>query len=239
MEEKIVIFKHKGIKLKKIKDEFKNDQQIDLSELLSPPVTQNKRFTTKPAVHVHEFYVSGEIESSENYIEWFDLIRSAGETDILKFYINSPGGDLFTAIQFLRVLSETEATIAVSVEGACMSAATLIFLCGDQFEVSSHSMFMFHNYSSGVEGKGGEMYDRIQHEKTWSEKLLRDIYSDFLTEKEIVSILDNKDIWMDGEEVIKRLTSKVKAMQKANNIEEAIEVEIIDKKKKKATKKTS
>ena len=146
---------------------------------------------------------------------------------------------MFTAIQFLRVLSETEATIAVSVEGACMSAATLIFLCGDQFEVSSHSMFMFHNYSSGVEGKGGEMYDRIQHEKTWSEKLLRDIYSDFLTEKEIVSILDNKDIWMDGEEVIKRLTSKVKAMREANNIEEAVEVEIIDKKKKKATKKTS
>ena len=232
MGEKNVINKGNAI-MKKIK----NDQQIDLLELLSPPVNQNKRFTTKPAVHVHEFYVCGEIESSENYIEWFDLIRSASETDILKFYINSPGGDLFTAIQFLRVLSETEATIAVSVEGACMSAATLIFLCGDQFEVSSHSMFMFHNYSSGVEGKGGEMYDRIHHEKAWSEKLLRDIYSGFLTEKEIVSILDNKDIWMDGEEVVKRLTSKVKAMQAASN--EMVEVEIIDKKKKKATKKTS
>lgn len=219
---------------------FKNGrQQIDLSELLNPPVTQNQRFTTKHAVNIHEFYVSGEIESSEDYIEWFDLIRSAGETDILKFYINSPGGDLFTAIQFLRVLSETEATIVVSVEGACMSAATLIFLCADQFEVSPHSMFMFHNYSSGVEGKGGEMYDRIQHEKTWSEKLLRDIYSDFLTEKEIVSILDNKDIWMDGEQVIKRLEVKVKAIQKAHGMEEAVEVEFVDKKKKKASKKTS
>jgi ATP-dependent protease ClpP protease subunit len=236
MGEKNVINKGNAM-MKKFKNEIKNEQQIDLLELLSPPVTQNKRFTSKPAVHVHEFYVSGEIESSENYIEWFDLIRSASETDILKFYINSPGGDLFTAIQFLRVLSETEATIAVSVEGACMSAATLIFLCGDQFEVSSHSMFMFHNYSSGVEGKGGEMYDRIHHEKAWSEKLLRDIYSGFLTEKEIVSILDNKDIWMDGEEVVKRLTSKVKAMQAASN--EMVEVEIIDKKKKKATKKTS
>lgn len=234
MEEKNVIYKG-NTKMKNIK----NDQQIDLSELLSPPVNQNKRFTTKPAVHIHEFYVSGEIESSENYIEWFDLIRNTGETDILKFYINSPGGDLFTAIQFLRVLSETEATIIVSVEGACMSAATLLFLCGDQFEVSPHSMFMFHNYSSGVEGKGGEMYDRIQHEKSWSEKLLRDIYSDFLTEKEIVSILDNKDIWMDGEQVIERLTSKVKALQKANGLKETVDVEIVDKKKKKSSKKTS
>lgn len=232
MEEKIVINK-KEIELKKFKN---SEQQIDLSELLKP-TAQDRRFTTKHAVHIHEFYVSGEIESSEDYIEWFDVIRSAGETDVLKFYINSPGGDLFTAIQFLRVLSETEATIIVSVEGACMSAATLIFLCGDQFEVSPHSMFMFHNYSSGVEGKGGEMYDRIQHEKTWSEKLLRDIYSDFLTEKEIGSILDNKDIWMDGEQVIKRLTSKVKALQKASGLKETVDVEIVNKKKKKSSKK--
>jgi ATP-dependent protease ClpP protease subunit len=95
-----------------------------------------------------------------------------------------------------------------------MSAATLIFLHGHQFEVSPHSMFMFHNYSSGVVGKGGEMYDRLAHEKDWSEKLLREVYSDFLTEKEITSILDNKDIWMDGDEVIKRLKKKVKVMDK-------------------------
>ena len=189
---------------------MKKAKQIDLMDLLKPPVSQNNRITTKHAVHIHEFYVSGDIESPEDYIEWFDTIRSAGQNDVLKFYINSPGGDLFTAIQFLRVLSETEANIVVSVEGACMSAATLIFLCGEQFEISPHSMFMFHNYSSGMAGKGGEMYDRVMHEKDWSEKLLRDVYSDFLTEKEITSILDNKDIWMDGDEVIKRLKKKVK-----------------------------
>jgi hypothetical protein len=72
---------------------------------------------------------------------------------------------------------------------------------------------MYHNYSSGVVGKGGEMYDRLAHEKEWSEKLMRDIYADFLTEKEITSILDNKDIWMDGDEVIKRLKKKVKKLK--------------------------
>ena len=192
----------------------KSNKQLDIMDLLKPPASQNQRFTTKHAVHIHEFYVSGEIESPEDYIEWFDTIRSAGANDVLKFYINSPGGDLFTEIQFMRVLDESEANIVVSVEGACMSAATLIFLCGESFEVSEHSMFMFHNYSSGVQGKGGEMYDRLAHEKVWSEKLLRDVYSDFLTEKEITSVLDNKDIWMDGEEVIKRLKKKVKAIEK-------------------------
>jgi ATP-dependent Clp protease, protease subunit len=224
----------------------KQNKQLDLMDLLKPPVNQNQRFTTKHAVHIHEFYVSGEIESPEDYIEWFDIIRSAGPNDVLKFYINSPGGDLFTAIQFMRVLDETEANIVVSVEGACMSAATLIFLCGESFEVSEHSMFMFHNYSSGVQGKGGEMYDRLAHEKVWSEKLLRDVYSDFLTEKEITSVLDNKDIWMDGEEVVKRLKAKVEKL-KAEHDEDQTEdedenEEIIDiphpKKRRASTKKS-
>jgi ATP-dependent protease ClpP protease subunit len=186
----------------------------DLLDLFKPPHKQSERYTSKHAVNIHEFYLSGNIESSEEYIEWFDIIRSAGQNDVIKIYINSYGGDLFTAIQFLRVLGDTQASIVVSVEGACMSAATIILMCGQQFEVSEHSMFMFHNYSSGVMGKGGEMFDQLQHERVWSEKLHRDIYGDFLTEKEITSILENKDIWMDGEEVIKRLKKKVKKLEK-------------------------
>ncbi len=206
-------------------------------DLLKPPLNQNQRIITKHAVNIYEFYVSGDIESSEDYIEWFDIIRSAAKNDILKFYINSSGGDLFTAIQFMRVLHETEAQIVVSVEGACMSAATLIFLCGHQFEVSPHSMFMFHNYSSGVVGKGGEMYDRLSHEKGWAKRLLEDVYSDFLTDEEITSILNNKDIWMDGDEVITRLTTKVEAMDAQAELEEEAEKAKAEPKKKPTKRK--
>ena len=191
----------------------------DILDLFKPPIHQNQRVITKQAVNIHEFYMSGEVESSEEYIEWFDTIRSASQNDVIKIYINSPGGDLFTAIQFLRVLTDTEASVIISVEGACMSAATLIFMCGHQYEISPHSMFMFHNYSSGVVGKGGEMYDRLQHERSWSEKLFQDVYADFLTEREIKQILENKDLWMDGDEVIKRLKKKIKKNEKESKDE--------------------
>ena len=108
----------------------------------------------------------------------------------------------------------------MSVEGECASAATMIFLCGDSFEVSEHSMFMFHNYSSGVFGKGGEMFDQLKHERKWSERLLREIYEDFLTETEIVSILDNKDIWMSGDEIIERLKAKKAVIESEDEAEE-------------------
>ena len=182
----------------------------DLLELFGAKEKKREYYADRPLARIHEFYLSGNIGGSENYIDWFDIIRHAGKNDVIKIYINSYGGDLFSAIQFMRALGETEATVAISVEGACMSAATIVFLSADMFEVSEHSMFMFHNYSGGTFGKGGEMLDQLKHERAWSEKLLNDIYSDFLTEKEIVSMLDNKDLWMDGDEVIKRLQKKAK-----------------------------
>jgi ATP-dependent protease ClpP protease subunit len=186
----------------------------DFLDILLGGSKQKDSFTNRAAVNLHEFYLSGTIGPSDEYVEWFDVIRNAGENDIVKIYINSYGGDLFTAIQFLRVLKDSAGPVVVSVEGACMSAATIIFLCADQIEVSEHSMFMFHNYSGGAIGKGGEMLDQLIHERAWSEKMLRDIYEDFLTEKEISAMLDNKDIWMDGEEVVKRLEKKIKKTSK-------------------------
>lgn len=173
-----------------------------------------KAFVNKPINQLHSFYLSGNIEDPSEYIAWFELMRNAGEHDVIQININSYGGDLFTAIQFMRAIADTEAHVICSVEGACMSAATMIFLCADSFEVSEHSMFMFHNYSSATFGKGGEMFDNIIHERKWSEHLLNRVYHGFLKPDEIASLLHNKDIWMDGEEVLKRLTERQKHFEK-------------------------
>ena len=176
-----------------------------MTDKLDSLLTTSKQFFTKNTGSVHEFYLSGEIEEATEYTEWFDTIRNARPTDTVKIYINSCGGDLYTALQFLRVLSETDAHVITSVEGACMSAATMIFLHGDEFEVTPHSLFMFHNYSAGVFGKGGEMFDQLQFERAWSENFLREVYHDFLTPDEIKSMLDNKDIWMTSQQVLARI----------------------------------
>lgn len=196
-------------------------KKLDLSELFGKQIKQDERIYSRPAANFHEFYLTGEIDSPEEYIEWFQTIRHAGPSDIVKFYINSPGGDAFTAIQMIRAIQETQATVIMSVEGMCASAATMILLQGHSFEVSEHSVFMIHNYSGGAVGKGGEMYSQIQHERKWSEEMLRGIYKDFLTEKEITSVLDNKDIWLDGPEVIKRL--KRVAKNRSKNTKEMVD----------------
>jgi len=203
----------------------------EVLEIGKPKTHSNGYFPPKSVAEVHEFYLTGEITTADDYIEWFDAIRHAKETDLVKIYINSYGGDLFTAIQFMRVLADTDATVVASVEGACMSAATMIFMCADNFEVTPHSIFMFHNYSGGTIGKGGEMIDQLQHERKWSERLLKEIYQDFMSNEEIESMLSNKDLWMDGEEVVKRIQAKMVKLQA--DAEKAVEETT-----KEATKKT-
>jgi ATP-dependent Clp protease protease subunit len=165
---------------------------------------------------LYTFYLVGEITTPNDYVDWFEIIRNATENDIVKIHINSPGGNLFTAVQLMRVMAESQANILTSVEGACMSAATMVFLSGDGFEISEHSMFMFHNYSGGTIGKGGEMYDNIMYERKWSDKFMRSIYDGFLTDLEIKSMLENKDIWMEPEEVFKRLNKRGEEIMKAS-----------------------
>lgn len=184
-----------------------------LLDMLNVEKKQTTSFTDKAISHLHEYYLVGEIEEASKYTEWFNQMRHCPANDFIKIYINSCGGDLWSAIQFMRVIRECKAPVMVSVEGACMSAATIVFLMADEFEISAHSMFMFHNYSGGTIGKGGEMIDQIKHERKWSESLLNEIYSNFLNPDEIQAILDNKDIWMGGEEVVNRLNKRKKALQ--------------------------
>jgi ATP-dependent protease ClpP protease subunit len=183
-------------------------------------ITTPSEYFTKNTGNQYEFYLSGQIESADNYIQWFDVIRNAREHDTVKIYINSPGGDLYTALQFLRVMGECEAHLITSVEGCCMSAATMIFLSGHEYQVTPHSMFMFHNYSGGVFGKGGEQFDQIQYERAWSEKFMNEVYKDFLTTEEIQSMLNNKDIWMTSEQVLERIE---KVMKKLHEEQQAME----------------
>lgn len=181
------------------------DPFMPLDDLLGMGQKNKNIFSGKSLVNQHDLYLSGEIKSSDQYTDWFELLRSAGKSDIIKIHINSYGGDLFTAVQLMRCITESHGNIITSVEGACMSAATMIFLASESFEVSDHSAFMFHNYSGITIGKGGEMFEQVSFEKRWFNKLVNNIYKDFLTVEEIEDIENGKDLWLDGDEVVIRL----------------------------------
>jgi ATP-dependent protease ClpP protease subunit len=192
---------------------------LGLDELLGMGQKNKNMFPSKSIVAKHDLYLTGEIKAADQYTDWFELIRSGSKSDIITIHINSYGGDLFTAIQLMRCIQESDAIITASVEGACMSAATMVFLQAQSFEISDHSAFMFHNYSGIAVGKGAEMFAQVSFEKKLIDKMMKKVYSGFLSDTEIKDVLEGKDLWLDGEEVILRL----KAMKK--NVEQ-LELEL-------------
>jgi len=192
------------------------NSNIDLEEIIKVKQNGNKLFASKPMATFHEFYLTGRIEEADEYISVFDMIRHASEEDVIKIYVNSPGGDLFTALQFGRAMGDSDATIIVSVEGQCCSAATIIALAADMVELSNHCVWMCHNYSSGMIGKGHELHSQAEFERDWSIKLMKDIYDGFLSESEIQRMLNGADLWMGADDVMERLNKRQKRIQKKN-----------------------
>lgn len=78
-----------------------------------------------------DIYISGEILSPESYIREFQQIRTATKDDIITLRLNTTGGRIDTAIQFIRAIQDSEATIIASIEGNCLSAGSMIFLKAD------------------------------------------------------------------------------------------------------------
>ena len=168
----------------------------------------------RPVANIYDLYLTGAITEAKDYQDWNQMMRAAGENDAVYIHINSNGGEIFTAIQLMRTMQETPATVIASVEGMCMSAATLLFLSADVCEISEHSHFMFHTYSSGNWGKGSEQLANVQADDKWARHLFNTVYKDFLSVKEIKEIVDGKDLWMNPAEVKKRLEARNKAHEK-------------------------
>lgn len=99
----------------------------------------------------------------------------------------------------------------------------MIFLTGHVLEVTPHSIFMFHNYSGGSFGKGGEMIDQLSFEREWSKRLLHEVYDGFFSDAEIESMLHNRDIWMHADEVLERAQKCMKYRAALAKLEQGAE----------------
>ena len=164
-----------------------------------------KSFTQIINVSLYHFYITGEIEFDvDPYIEMINILKTAEEHDQIFIYLNTPGGSISTAIQIISAIKQSVATVTTVIEGDVCSAGTLIFFAGDHFVVNDHCTLMIHNYSHGPYGKGNELKSQVNYSDRYFTKLANDFYKNFLTEDEIKAVCEDKDFWMDSDEIIER-----------------------------------
>lgn len=174
----------------------------------APPVVPNDFCKIQPTNVItmrYDVYLNYIIDKPHHYFEFLELLRSANSEDEIYVHLNNNGGYVDTAMQIINTMKESKAHIVTCLEGACHSAASLIFLCGDTVKVSEFGSMLCHYYSGGARGKGNEIEAQVIFDKDYYKKFFNKIYKKFLTTEEIKKLLRGEDKWLDSKEIIRRV----------------------------------
>lgn len=183
-------------------------KRMDDSDLLIIPAGESSKIPSYRNIvpaSIYDFYINGPIEGIDPYLDLIQTLKHAEEHDTIYIHLNSPGGELHTAVQIINAMKNTAALVVTSIEGEACSAATLIFLAGHKLFVNPFITFMIHTYSHGSAGKGNDVARHVSFsERAFAETAHR-IYKDVLSKEEINSMLEGKDFWFTATELVVRL----------------------------------
>ena len=191
-----------------------NNRAASNNMMLFPPMPEFdsiKYYKQALQVSIHHFYIVDEIGDVPPFLDMINTLKTAEQHDTVFIYLNTPGGNLYTAIQIISAIRQSNATVVTCIEGMVASAGTLLFLAGHKHVVNPNCTFMIHNYSHGAWGKGNEVALRVKHSEHYFNKLAHDLYGGFLTEEEITEVINGKDFWFESDELLQRLDSSKSA----------------------------
>lgn len=176
----------------------------------------NAKRVTKLSLQKNFFHIwlTDEIDTPEHYIDVFNCLMSAEETDVVAFHINSPGGNLNTTLQIIDAIESTPATTVAFIEGEACSGASMISMVCDNVNLSKYSYMMIHTFSQATGGKFSDILKSTNFNSKWWEKTFSSIYKGFCSEEEIRDILNGKDLWLDAEECVKRFRYREELREK-------------------------
>ncbi len=177
--------------MKKI-DEFDAEQRIDLRLL-------------ENSIH----YLDGEIDEDSigAVVKWILYENlDATKTKTLTLYINSTGGDLYQAFALIDIMRSSPHVIRTVAIGSCMSAAFLIFACGDKKEryASQNASFMCHQFTESMDSKYHDLKATMKENDLCNQRMI-DILKDVtgLAPSRIRSkLLPASDVYLSAQEVV-------------------------------------
>lgn len=167
-------------------------------------------FESSVTSKVISFYLSETIGDQAAYTDMIHRIKTASEHDVIYVYLNTPGGNLYTGMQMINAFRQTAARVITVLESHAHSLGTLLFLSGHEWHVMDDCQMMFHNFSSGTYGKGNEQIAEVQANVKWFNKIMRKICYPFLSHEEINFITEGRDLWLDSDDIRKRLNKMAK-----------------------------
>lgn len=165
--------------------------------------------TPNHGVH-YSVNVSQVFGSPHTFDEVIHLLSVATPEDIINFNINSNGGDFYSLVALRNAIRQTEAQVYMNLLGMCASAGSALFLeNADGYKIHEDSCMMIHSMQCGTGyTDANTIATRAEHNKKINERFVRNTYKDFLTEDEVESVLNSKEIYLEDFEIRERLQKR-------------------------------
>ena len=159
----------------------------------------------------HRAFIAGEIGEPKQYVELIHLLRSARPEAEIEVYVNSHGGQMDSALQIINAIRTCKAPVTTVLDGMAYSAGGLIFLSAGRHRVEPFASLMCHLAFNLIGGKTTEVKACADFREANFRRIASDLYSGFLTAKEMKLLLHGEDLWFDRDEIVRRLGKKVTA----------------------------
>lgn len=184
-------------------------------------------FATPNGGMTYTINISQVFGDAYTFDEAIHILGIATPEDHIIVQINSDGGNLYSLIAFRNALRATQAQVHMNLLGMAASAGGALFLEeAHTYTVHDDSCLMIHNMLCGTGyDDTHKIVTRAEHNKKINDRFVRSTYLNFLTQKEIESVLEGKEIYLEDFEVRERLTKReeLKAQKAAQDIQDAID----------------
>ncbi len=187
-------------------------------EVKNPHQTYTTHFVDLNFPFVHTAYniqMADEIKGTDTVRNIDRILQTANKGDTVTFHLSGYGGQVETVNNIINNIRASKAYVTMSVEAPVYSGHAFLAVNGNAIKVGDQSFLMFHTSTMyNVDCKKETGVDRgmtnIEHCDVLKEnhillvnKMIFD--SSVLTFSEKVAIASGKDVYLQGEEVNKRL----------------------------------
>lgn len=194
-------------KLRTISTETTGEGNKSMSEQNMIPMLQPKRVLTRTYNSTeYKIRLTRPITEIDDFEEEIMALEEAGPGDLVIMQLSSPGGSLETCDFLCRRMKECEAPIVIEIGLTCASAASAMCLQADEWVIHDSSTLMIHacSYSPGW-GKEVDVFSAATYTNRINKEWLERTYKGFLSDDELKSVLDGKDLYFYADDLRERL----------------------------------
>ena len=180
------------------KDDKTSDPLEELKDLMDDDLfTIHTRATTS---HTHDIYLSEQVEDNYSYTRLLHFLRTLPAGNKINMYLASYGGSCSTGGQIIHAIRDCASPVHMIVDAPCYRMGAILALAGASLELKPNTFLMFHNYSAGRSGKGGEMVLGTIETNHWVLNMFATICYPFLTQEEIHLLKLDQDVYVHSED---------------------------------------